>query len=77
MNPEICHTYLERCMPPRSHSWMVYVQSRVPEVVAQITRLRRFAGLRPGRVRDLVSARASTLDSRPSVPLHKLEVNDE
>lgn len=76
MSPDILLTYLEHCMPPRSRSWMVCVQPRIPEVVTQITGLRRFVGLRPGRVRDPVSTRVSTLDSRPSVLSHKLEVND-
>ena len=74
MSPDILLTYLERCVPPRSRSWMVYVQSRVPEVVTQIARLRRFAGLRPGNVNHLVNTRADELGDRVSSILHELEV---
>ena len=63
MNADILLTYLERCSP-RNEAWRSYIRSRVPEVLTRIARLRHFAGLRPGRVCDLVNAQADTLSDR-------------
>lgn len=82
-NTSILLAHLERCVlpwdpeyrvPRRAETWAAYVRSRVSEVTIQSARLRRFAGLRPGRVNTLVNARADELDDRVLVITRKLEV---
>ena len=62
MKAEHTLNYLERC--PRTPAWIPYVQIKQAEVRAHIIRLRAFAALKPGRVRILVNAKASQLETR-------------